>query len=142
MSSSVDRDTEARPAELEVRQLIERWVAAVQAGDLDHVLAHHTDDVVMFDVPPPEEGARGLDAYAATWPPFFEWIRSGARFELVELTVVTGDDVGYAWALLRCGKDEELRARPDRRLRISFGLRRGQEAWEIAHEHHSFTDTD
>jgi uncharacterized protein (TIGR02246 family) len=142
MSSSVDRDIEARPAELEVRQLIERWVAAVQAGDLDQVLAHHTDDVVMFDVPPPEEGARGLDAYAATWPPFFEWIRSGARFELVELTVVTGDDVGYACALLQCGKDEQLRARPDRRLRISFGVRRGQEAWEIAHEHHSFTDTD
>jgi ketosteroid isomerase-like protein len=46
----------------EIRNLIERWAAAVHAGDLDGVLTHHSDDIVMFDVPPPFEGIRGIDA--------------------------------------------------------------------------------
>ena len=57
----------------EIRDLIERWARAVHAGELDKVLADHADDIVMFDVPPPEEGVRGIDAYRDTWPPFFDW---------------------------------------------------------------------
>ena len=44
--------------EQQIRTLVERWVAAVHAGDLDGVLADHAPDIVMFDVPPPREGAR------------------------------------------------------------------------------------
>ncbi|MDQ4019712.1 MAG: nuclear transport factor 2 family protein, partial [Actinomycetota bacterium] len=73
-------------AEAEIRALIERWVRAVQARDLNGVLADHTDDIVMFDVPPPNE-VRGLDAYRDTWPPFFEWLEQGAVFELLSLDV-------------------------------------------------------
>jgi uncharacterized protein (TIGR02246 family) len=128
-------------AEHEIAELIQRWAAAIRAMDLDGVLADHADDVVMFDVPPPEPGARGIEAYSSTWPPFFEWIRSGAIFEIVELEVVAGDDVAFAWALLRCGQESELRSAPDRRLRLTIGLRREQGTWRIAHEHHSFTQT-
>ena len=67
----------------EIRSLIERWARAVHAGDLETVLADHADDIVMFDVPPPEDGVRGIDAYHETWPPFFEWQRRGAVFEIV-----------------------------------------------------------
>ncbi|MBA2386220.1 MAG: nuclear transport factor 2 family protein, partial [Acidimicrobiia bacterium] len=68
-----------------ISALIERWAKAVHAGDLDGVLADHASDIVMFDVPPPNEGVRGIDAYRATWPPFFEWQRKGASFEIVSL---------------------------------------------------------
>ncbi|MDP9792748.1 hypothetical protein J2S43_001260 [Catenuloplanes nepalensis] len=27
----------------------------------------------MFDVPPPDDGVRGVDAYRDIWPPFFAW---------------------------------------------------------------------
>jgi hypothetical protein len=54
---------------MEIRELIERWARAVHAGDLDTVLADHADDIVMFDVPPPYEGVRGIDAYRETWQP-------------------------------------------------------------------------
>jgi uncharacterized protein (TIGR02246 family) len=127
--------------ENQIRELIERWAAAVHRGDMDGVLADHAGDIVMFDVPPPHDGVRGLDAYRETWPPFFEWQTQGASFEIVELDVTTGHDVAYAYALLRCGSRPELAEHPERRLRLTLGLRRERGRWVVAHEHHSFADT-
>ena len=45
----------------------------------------------MFDVPPPYDGLRGIDAYRDSWPDFFEWQRQGAIFEITELDVTAGD---------------------------------------------------
>ena len=123
-----------------IRDLLIRWADAVHAGDIDAVLADHADDIVMFDVPPPDDGVRGLQAYRQTWPPFFEWQRSGSTFEIVSLDVIAGDDVAYAWALLRCGTDDNLRADPGNRLRLTVGLRKEHGRWIVAHEHHSFPD--
>ena len=127
--------------EEQIRNLIERWAAAVHSGDIDGVLADHSEDIVMFDVPPPYEGVRGIDAYGETWPPFFEWQAHGASFEIVSLEITAGDDVAYAHALLRCGTAQELADDPANRLRLTVGLRREQGRWVIAHEHHSFPHT-
>jgi uncharacterized protein (TIGR02246 family) len=122
----------------QIRSLIERWAQAVHAGDLDAVLADHSTDIVMFDVPPPKEGVRGIDAYRETWPPFFEWQRRGAVFDIVELDITAGEDVAFAHALLRCGTAEELDRDPDLRLRLTVGLRKDGDRWIVTHEHHSF----
>jgi uncharacterized protein (TIGR02246 family) len=127
--------------EQQIRTLIETWAAAVQAGDMDRVLADHADDIVMFDVPPPHEGVRGIDAYRDTWPPFFDWQARGASFEIVELEVTAGEDFAYAHALLRCGTRKELTDNPESRLRLTVGLRKENGRWVVAHEHHSFADT-
>jgi uncharacterized protein (TIGR02246 family) len=127
--------------EEQIRTLIEQWAAAVHRGDMDAVLADHSGDIVMFDVPPPQEGVRGIDAYRETWPPFFRWQAEGASFEIVSLHVTAGDDVAYAYALLRCGTPQELAEQPATRLRLTLGLRKEQGRWVVAHEHHSFPDT-
>lgn len=124
--------------EANIRRLIERWAAAVHAGDLDAVLADHAADIVMFDVPPPHDGVRGIDAYRATWPPFFEWQRQGALFEIVDLDVTAGQDVAFAHALLRCAKPADLEKDPGHRLRLTIGLRKVDDRWVVTHEHHSF----
>lgn len=127
--------------EAAVRGLIQRWAAAVHDGDLATVLADHADDIMMFDVPPPYEGVRGLDAYAGTWPPFFSWQAQGAVFEIESLDVETGGDVAFAYALLRCGTAEEFAENPANRLRLTIGLRRENGRWLVSHEHHSFPDS-
>lgn len=127
--------------ETRIRTLIERWAEAVHAGDLDGVLADHSADIVMFDVPPPFEGVRGIDEYRSTWPPFFEWQRQGAVFEIVELDVTAGEDVAFAHALLRCGTSAEFDVEPGNRLRLSIGLRLEAGRWTVTHEHHSFPST-
>ena len=71
--------------EQQIRDLIQRWATAVHVGDLPAVLADHAPDIVMFDVPPPQQGVRGIDAYRATWPGFFQWQAAGAVFEIDSL---------------------------------------------------------
>lgn len=126
--------------ESDVRTVITDWVDGIVACDLDAVVANHAHDIVMFDVPPPFDGIRGIADYRDCWPPFFDFIRSGATFELLELNVVAGEDVAFAFGLLRCGGEKEFAEQPDNRLRLSMGLRKVNGAWEIAHEHHSFPD--
>jgi uncharacterized protein (TIGR02246 family) len=127
--------------EQEIRTLIENWAEAVHSSDMPRVLAGHAEDIVMFDVPPPYEGVRGIDAYRETWPGFFEWQEKGASFEIVSLDVTAGDEVAYAYALLRCGTRQELADNPENRLRLTLGLRKEDGRWVVAHEHHSFPDT-
>jgi uncharacterized protein (TIGR02246 family) len=134
--------SEQQASESAIRALIESWATAVQARDLDGVLADHSQDIQMFDVPPPNE-VRGIEAYRETWPPFFEWQKRGAgAFEIVSLDVTAGDEVAFATALLRCGSEEELRKDPDNRLRMTIGLRKEGGRWLVSHEHHSFPARD
>lgn len=128
--------------EAAIRELISRWAEAVHTEDLETVLADHDPDIVMFDVPPPYDGVRGIDAYRDSWPPFFEWQRQGALFEIVELDVTAGHDVAFAHALLRCGMPAELEANPQNRLRLTVGLRKRDGRWVVTHEHHSFPASD
>jgi uncharacterized protein (TIGR02246 family) len=122
----------------QVQALIERWAAAAHYGDMAGVLADHADDIVMFDVPPPHDGVRGIDAYRETWPPFFDRQAQGASFEIVSLDIAAGTDVAYAHALLRCGTPEHLAEKPEARLRLTLGLRKEHDRWLVTHEHHSF----
>jgi len=127
--------------EQQIRALIEAWAIAAHGGDLDTILADHAPDIVMFDVPPPDQGVRGIEAYRDTWPPFFEWQASGAVFQIESLEVTAGADVAFAFALLRCGTAADLARDPDQRLRLTVGLRKAAGRWIVVHEHHSFPDT-
>ena len=127
--------------EQEIRDLIEAWAIAAHGGDLDTVLADHAPEIVMFDVPPPYEGVRGIQAYRDSWLPFFAWQASGAVFEIESLDVVVGTDVAFAYGLLRCGTPADFARDPRQRLRLTIGLCKNDGRWVVYHEHHSFTDT-
>jgi uncharacterized protein (TIGR02246 family) len=126
----------------QIATLIERWAAAVHEGDMATVLADHAPGILMFDVPPPHQGVRGIDAYRETWPGFFAWQASGAVFEIESLDVTAGADVAFASALLRCGTPEQFEREPEQRLRLTVGLRKADGRWAVTHEHHSFADTN
>ena len=78
-----------------------------------------------------------------TKPPSPHSSAAGPRpsFEIVELTVTAGADVAFAHALLKCGTADELREHPERRLRLTIGLRKDDGRWVVTHEHHSFPIT-
>ncbi|MCU1422263.1 MAG: hypothetical protein JWN36_1914 [Microbacteriaceae bacterium] len=114
--------------EEQVRTVIHDWERAVQDRDMAGVLARHSPDVVMFDVPEPIQ-ERGLDEYRETWELFFEYSAGGVdSFHLRELEVVADASVAFAHALLDV---------VEVRCRVTLGLRKLDGEWTIVHEHHS-----
>ena len=125
--------TAAESDESDVRRLIEAWAEAVRRHDLPGVLARHAEELVYFDVPPPEQ-VRGIDAYAKSWPPFFGYIGDEGQFELTELRIAAGGAVAFAHAILLVrGEGEGTSAR----VRLTVGLQKIDGVWWVVHEHHS-----
>jgi ketosteroid isomerase-like protein len=110
--------------------------------DTNGVLADHTEDIVMFDVPPPDEGVRGIAAYRETWPPFFEWQAQVALIEIVSLDVTAGDEVAMPAPCCAAARAKRFTAQPGTRLRLTLGLRKEHGRWLVAHELHSFPNRD
>lgn len=122
--------------EAEVRTLIENWAKAVREKDMDKILAHHTDDFVMFDVPPPFKSV-GLEAYRKTWSTFYNWARDAAVFDIEDMTVVAGQDVAFCYASMRCAGYKPDGEKESLQFRLTIGLEKINGSWMIRHEHHS-----
>jgi ketosteroid isomerase-like protein len=94
--------------------------------------------MVMFDVPPPV-ALRGIEAYRASWPDFFNWQRdANGSFDIHALDITAGTEVAFAIAILLCASEESRKKDSTPTLRLSIGLRKEKGRWLISHEHHSF----
>lgn len=113
-----------------VRQIIIDWTRAVSAGDRDGILAHHADDLLMFDFP---STVQGLAAYDETWNFFYEEPRGPIVFEPRDIDVTAGERVAFATCEIHC--DGTSAGPLD--LRLTVGLERRNGEWLITHEHHS-----
>jgi ketosteroid isomerase-like protein len=124
--------------EARIKALLESWADAVRRHDLPAILAHHTSDIVMFDLPLPLQ-CKGIDAYRQTWDLFFRYREPGAAFEFRELAITAGSDVAFAIAIMWCGPHSS--SNPAERdgllFRLTVGLRKIGGEWRITHEHHS-----
>jgi len=129
-----------RMNESAVRDLLERWAAAVRAKNMPEVLANHSPDFRLFDVPPPFE-SRGLAAYEDTWKLFYSSQPDPVAFDIKWLEVVAGDDVAFAFAHMQCVEPTEKVKRKLLDFRLTVGLRKLEGRWIIVHEHHSVPAT-
>jgi ketosteroid isomerase-like protein len=119
----------------QIRRQIEAWAQAVRRRDMDGILRDHADDIVMFDVPPPLL-CKGIEAYRATWQLFFDASPTPPVFDIQELDITAGSDVGFAVALMRCVVVENGQA-SNLDFRLTIGFRKVGGNWLFVHEHHS-----
>jgi len=117
-----------------IREQIENWARAVENKDFDGILANHSTDILMFDVPPPIQ-SKGIEAYKKTWDLFFDWSPEKPVFEIQEMNVTAGNDVAFVTALMRCVGTRENENGLD--FRLTVGLRKVDDGWIVTHEHHS-----
>jgi len=121
--------TKRNTDETKIRTLVMGWAKAVRARDMDGALAHHTSDIVMFDVPMPLQ-SKGMREYRKTWKLFFDNSPGGpGSFDVKELRITAGEKVAFCHALVRIA---------DATVRLTMGLRKEKGRWRIAHEHHSY----
>jgi ketosteroid isomerase-like protein len=88
--------------EAQIRDLVEGWARAVRSKNIDGILANHSPEILMFDVPPPAQ-SKGMEAYKKTWDVFFAWFQDSGVFDISELDITAGDDVALP---LRCAGTE------------------------------------
>ena len=118
-----------------IRQLIESWARAVETRDLDSIIANHSPDILMFDVPTVQ--LKGIEAYRESWQQMFPWLGENGKFELTDLEVTAGEDVAFATAILHCAGTELQRQGAELTIRLTLGLEKLDGQWTVMHEHHS-----
>jgi uncharacterized protein (TIGR02246 family) len=122
--------------EIAIRDLVEHWAGAVRARNLNGILANHSPDILMFDVPPPVQ-SKGIEAYKKTWDLFFSWSRDFGVFDIIEMNITAGNDVAFVTALMRCAGAEADGNKMELEFRLTIGLRKIGGQWMVMHEHHS-----
>jgi ketosteroid isomerase-like protein len=121
--------------EAQIRQLVEDWTAAVRNGEVEKILARHSDDMVMYDVPEPFKSV-GIDAYRSTWDTYFAYTRPGV-FDIQELNIVADQNVAFCFATMKCADKSNSEEYVDLYFRLTVGLKKINDQWTIVHEHHS-----
>ena len=125
--------------EIQIKQLIENWAKAVRNKDIDGILAHHSDNLVMYDVPEPFQSV-GLNAYRKTWDLFFKYTKLGV-FDIEEINIVADDKVGFVYARMKCADKSNSADFVPLDFRLTIGLKKINGQWTILHEHHSMPAT-
>lgn len=121
--------------EIQIRQLVEDWAKAVRKKDIDKISAHHSDDIVMYDVPKPFQSI-GIDAYRKTWELFFAFTKPGV-FDIQTLNIVADENVAFCFATMKCCDKSDTPDFVDLPFRLTIGLKKINNQWTIIHEHHS-----
>jgi len=126
--------------EAAIGDLIENWARAVRMKDLQGILAKHSSEILMFDVPPPIQ-SKGIEAYKKTWDVFFSSFQDSGVFNIEEMTITAGDDVAFVTAIMRCAGTEANGEKVELQFRLTVGLCKVHGRWIVKHEHHSVPAT-
>lgn len=118
-----------------IEKIVMDWAKSVSAGDRRGILAHHSDDVLMFDFP---ATAQGIEAYDRTWDFFFAEAKGPITFAPRNLHATAGLDVAFVACDVHC--DGTSAGPLD--FRLTVGLEKRQGEWVITHEHHSVPTTE
>lgn len=125
-----------RAAETAIRDLVEGWVEAVRAGDVDARLANYAPDVRSFDAVNPlqQVGSDGVRERLEAWLASYD---GPVGYELRGLDVTAADDVAFCHSLnhitgtLKAGGDVDMW------VRTTVCFRKIDGRWTVTHEHTS-----
>jgi ketosteroid isomerase-like protein len=119
-----------------IKGIIDNWAKAVRAKDIPGILAHHSTDILLFDVPKPVQ-SKGIGAYRLSWEQvFYDWHGDDGQFGVTELNITAGNDVAFCHGIINCSGVEKGQ-KVSIKVRLTIGLKKISNQWIITHEHHS-----
>ena len=93
-------DTQRAMDEAEIRQRIDKLVAAIRVMDLDTVMSIYAPDIVSFDIEPPLQHV-GAEAKRKNWSNAFSTYQRPLGYDIRDLAITVGDDVAFGHGLIR-----------------------------------------
>ena len=120
--------------EAQIRQIIADTASAICAKDLDRIMAHYAQDVIIFDAIPPFQ-TKGADEFRRAWEAWLPWFPDSFGMEMQDLSLTVSGDLAIAhWVFHFTGMPTDHPA-AQRWMRITYGCQRKQGRWQIVHEH-------
>jgi len=119
--------------EAAVRELIDGFVKAIRAKDVNGVMSFFAPDVVSFDLGPPLQHGGG-ETFRKRWQELFEAYENAIDYDVRELSITAGDDVAFSHSLNRISGTMKNGQKSDRWLRWTACYRKTDGKWLIVHE--------
>ncbi|MEG4233573.1 nuclear transport factor 2 family protein [Microcoleus sp. Pol11C3] len=117
-----------------IRQIIADTASAICAKDLDRIMAHYAQDVIIFDAKPPFQ-TKGADEFRRTWEACLPYFPDSFGIERRDLSLTVSGDLAIAhWLFHFTGMAPDHPA-GQMWMRITSGCQRKQGRWQIVHEH-------
>ncbi len=122
------------PGEADIRARMDTLTTAIRAHDIETAMSLYAPDVVSFDLEPPLRHV-GVEAKRRNWAAVFAAYRRPLGYEVHDLSIVIGDEVGFTHSLNRISGTLTNGATTAMWVRTTTGLRRIDGEWLIAHDH-------
>jgi uncharacterized protein (TIGR02246 family) len=116
-----------------IRKVIDGFVKAIRAKDIDGVMSVFAPEVVSFDISPPLQHGGG-EAFVKRWQELFDSYQTPIDYELQDLSITAGDDVAFSHSLNRVSGTMKNGQKSDRWLRWTACFRKTNGKWLIVHE--------
>jgi len=130
MATRVDTKIE----EAQIHQLLEDWGKAVDAKDIEGVMACYAPGIVAFDAMPPLRCV-GAEAYRKNWELGFEMCDGHGEFETRDMNLAVGGDVAFCHRLNHMTGTDPDGKEFDCWIRWTVCFQKMHGKWLIAHEH-------
>ena len=119
--------------EATIRELIDGFVRAIRAKDINGVMSVFAPDIVSFDFGPPLQHGGGVE-FRERWQGIFESYQGPIDFEVRELSITAGDDVAFSHSLNGVRGTLKNGHTADSWRRWTAGWRKTNGKWLIVHE--------
>ena len=86
--------------EAEIKRVIEGYVEALRAKDIDGVMSMYAPEIVTFDVVSPLQYV-GADAMRKRWEEVFSSLPGPFGYEIADLSITVGEDMAFTHSFNR-----------------------------------------
>ena len=120
----------------EIRALVDRFVAAFKAKDVDAIMKVYAPDqtLVVFDVVPPRQYV-GAAAYRKDWQTFFGSLDGPVTVDLTDLDIGADRNLAYSHSIQRVTGTDKHGKKLDLTLRVTDVYQKMRGRWFVVHEH-------
>lgn len=119
--------------ETEIRQLIADQQRAICTKDVDQIVSHYANEIVIFDVKPPFQ-TKGKEAVRQLWKDCLPCFPDAFEMETRDLSITANDEIATAHWLFHF-KSEQDHLATQMWMRATAVCQRNQGNWQILHEH-------
>jgi ketosteroid isomerase-like protein/putative intracellular protease/amidase len=134
MQLEYPRQTEAAMTETLIRQRVAGLAKAIQAKDIDVVMAFYAPDIVSFDLDPPLRYG-GTANKRRAWQELFARYESPIGYEIGELSVAAAGDLAFVHGLNHVSGTLTTGRTANIWVRWTACFRRVDGAWLVEHDH-------